>query len=325
MNFGFYNVFILKDGELTDLPLSEMLENISVKKSTSRTVLFDENYFSLPKYTHISDTLSTFWIGKFLSDKPFQAALGSDTVEEIAGEAYQPAICLYDESSKMLVVQDTLGGPGRKSIEFFFNEFLEENGHYSIKVIRERSELGLDIITTNTEVLNIDLCIKADDFDVHNFLIQNQNNQNDNLLSALLDNGANLAQEYDVPLISIGLKKGRYKGELNNEIISLVQLINDEDVSLLTGSIVIKLPSGEKKTIDLLHKKYLSHYIDTGELTGYDVLSTILKEAKQNGTLPQEATHYLTSHYAGDYVHCDDRILINDEPIHGVEGNQEAG
>lgn len=316
MKFNFYNVFItkrVKDGknekyELTDQSFIKLVEHVVNQTAKHKTQKISGKYYSMPRFTSISNSECIFWIGKFLDDKPFESSIGTNEIKQIEGDAYQPVICFYDEANKMLMVQSSVIGPRDSKIEDFFANYLKDDENYGIKLIRQKSQIGLNMINSQTEVTNVSLELKVRDLDVKKLFLKNGKDNSDNLLGSAIKKNVELAQNSDIPIIGISLKKGRYKGNLNHNIISLIQLMNNDDVSLLNGKVDVKLPNGERKRIDLKESQYLTFEKDFGDFTGYDVLMNGLKELNENREIPNEAKSYLTKHLLNDYHSCNDNI-----------------
>lgn len=316
MKFNFYNVFItkrVKDNnsekyELTDKSFIKLVEHVENQTAGNKTQKISGRYYSLPRFTSINSTKCIFWMGKFLDDKPFESSIGTNEIKQIEGDAYQPVICFYDEASKMLMVQSSVTGPRYSKIEDFFTNYLKDDKNYGIKLVRQKSQIGLDMINGQTEVTNVSLELKVRDLDVKKLFSKNGKDNSDNLLGSAIKKNVELAQDSDIPVIGISLKKGRYKGNLNHNIISLIQLMNNDDVSLLNGKVDVKLPNGEKKRIDLKESQYLTFEKDFGDFTGYDFLMNGLKELDEKREIPNEAKSYLTKHLLNDYCPCNDNI-----------------
>ncbi|MFT9004113.1 MAG: hypothetical protein ABF991_05325 [Liquorilactobacillus hordei] len=328
MNFSFYNVYIEKNSNLTYLSLTELLDHISVQDAGNRTVKLDDDcYYSMPQYREINNQCRIFWLGKFLKNKPYNGHIGSDNIEEILGDAYQPVICLYDEVHRMLVVEGTIAGPKKRGIESFLNSYIckENEGNtdcYQVKLIQQRSKKGLDIIDNNTEILGISIQVKVEDYNVQNFINQDENEEQ-NLIGTLLGRNVEFGNRFEANVLALEFKKGRYAGDLNNTIINLMQAINSEDISLLSGIIDVKLADGTKTQIDLRQKKFISFYKNVGDITGFDALMVVLRDTFINNDFPNDAMRYSLDHYAGQIIECNDVVAYKEIPYGGLE-NEEA-
>lgn len=322
MKFNFYNVFVTKrikndkgeNYELTDESFIKLIEHVENQTAQNKTQKIAGKYYSLPRFTPISNSECIFWMGKFLDDKPFESSIGTNEIKQIEGDAYQPVICFYDEANKMLMVQSSIVGPRDSKIESFFENYLKDDKNYGIKLVRQKSQIGLDMINSQTEVTNVSLELRVRDLDVKKLFSKNGKDNSDNLLGSVIKKNAELAKKNAIPIIGISLKKGRYRGNLNHNIISLIQLMNNDDVSLLNGKVDVKFPNGEKKRIDLKESQYLTFEKDFGDFTGYDVLMQGLKELNQKREIPSEAKSYLRKHFLNDFVHCDDKIEFRQIP-----------
>jgi hypothetical protein len=316
MKFNFYNIFIYKyvrddEGEeeqLTDKSFIKVIEHVANQAPKHRTQKIAGKYYSMPNFTHLSKSECIFWIGVFLDDKPFESSLGTNSIKQMEGDAYQPVICYYNENYKMLMVQSSIRGPKANTIKNFFENYLKDNQDYGVQFIRQKSQDGLTMINNQVEVTNVSLELKVDDLDVKDLFFRDGKDNSNNLLGDLVRKSSELAKKSQTHVIGITLKKGRYKGSLNHEIISLIQLMNNDDVSLLKGKVDIKLPSGGKKTIDLKENQYLTFEKRFGDFTGYEVLMQGLKELNDKGEIPNEAKFYLEKHLLNRFNVCHDRI-----------------
>lgn len=325
MKFNFYNVFItkrVKDGkseeyELTDQSFIKLVEHVANQTAKNKTQKISGEYYSMPRFTSISNSECIFWVGKFLDDKPFESSIGTNEIKKIEGDAYQPVICFYDEANKMLMVQSSVTGPRDRKIEDFFANYLKDDKDYGVKLIRQKSQMGLDMINSQIKVTNINLELKVEDLDVKKLFLKNGKDNSDNLLGSAIEKNLELAQNNDIPIIGISLKKGRFKRDLNHNIISLIQLMNNDDISLLKGKVDVKFPNGEKKRIDLKESQYLTFEKDFGDFTGYDVLMNGLKELTEKREVPNEAKSYLVKYLLNDYHPCNDNIEFLQIPRYG--------
>lgn len=307
MRVGFYNAFVKKENDLTDLSILKLLDYISTLDSKNRTVrLSDDCYYSMPQFMDLGDNRRAFWIGKFLKDKPYNGKIGTDDVSEILGDAYQPVVCMFDATNRMLVIENTMIGPKKAKIEEFFNSFIchlddGNKSKYQLKLIRQKSNKTIDLIDNQTDILGVSLKIKVDDYNSDSFQ-KIKNGQN--MLIALTDKNVAFGKKFQANIITIELKKGRFKNDLKNTIIDLVRTINAEDASLITATVDVKFPDGSKDTIDLKGNRYMSFTKNTGDLTGFGVLSNVLNDCYTNHEFPNDSYHYLINHFAQKYKTC---------------------
>ncbi|KRM95971.1 hypothetical protein FC19_GL001452 [Liquorilactobacillus aquaticus DSM 21051] len=328
MNFSFYNVYIEKNSNLTYLSLNNLLDHISVQNPRNKTVKLDDDcYYSLPQYIAINNQCRIFWLGKFLKNKPYNGHIGSDNIEEIVGDAYQPVICLYDEVHRMLVVEGTIAGPKKKGIENFLNSYIcKENegndNYYHVKLIQQRSEKGLEIVDNDTEILRILIQVKINDYNVQNFINQDEDDEEQNFIGTLLGRNVEFGNEFGANVLTLEFKKGRYAGDLDNTIINLMQAINSEDISLLSGLIDVRLGNGTKTQIDLRQRKFINFYKNVGDITGFDALMIVLRDALTNNEFSDDAINYSLEHYAGEISDCNDAVAYKDIPYGGLEDEE---
>lgn len=335
MRVAFYNVFMEEEiveenkshNKLTDISLLGLLDHISTLDSENRTVkLSDDCFYSLPQFRDLGNNRRAFWIGKFLKDKPYNGKIGTDDVKEIVGEAYQPVVGIFDATNRMLVVETTMVGPKKAKIEEFFNSYIcEEEGNgntkYELKMIRQKSNTTINEIDDRTEILGVYLQIRVDEYNSDNF---QRNRDGQNMLVALTDRNVAFGKEYKANVISIALQKGRYKNDLKNTIIDVVRTINAEDTSLISAKVDVKFPSGKKDTIDLKGNKFMSFSKNTGDVTGFDALTTILNESYEDNEFPTDCYHYLVDHFAGEYIECpNEHVNYKAIPYGGYKENEE--
>lgn len=319
MKFNFYNVFIKKTVEtkeqLTDLSFRKIIEHVENQSSENKTQKIDGNYYSMPRCTFLDNNSDCiFWIGKFLDDKPFESSIGTNKIKQIEGDAYQPVLCYYSEVNKMLMVQNLINGPRANKIAKFFENYLEDNKYYGIEFIQQKSQIGLDMVDGQTEILNVKLELKTKDFDIKNLFFQNGNDNSDNLLAEAIKHNIELAQDNNVPIIEFKLKRGRYKANFSHNIITLIQLLNNDNVSLLNGKVDIKDLNGQKKTIDIKQSQYLTFEKNFGDFTGYEVLMQGLKEVIEEREIPSEARGYLGKKLLNKFIHDNAEVKLLSTP-----------
>ncbi|WP_334263572.1 hypothetical protein [Lactiplantibacillus plantarum] len=326
MKLNFYNVFLEQNGEKTRLSLNTLLDHINNQTAIGRTLKLDDDcYYSMPRYNQVDNQCRVFWIGKFLKEKPYNGHVGTDEIEEIIGDVYQPVICLYDEAYGLLAIESSLMGPTRKTVEAFLNAYISnlDDGNtddYEVALIQQKSEAGLNIINAQTEILRIWIQIHVEGVEMDNLFVDD--NQQQNLLQTILHRNTDFATDCNANVMSLELKKGRYNGNLNGTIIALMEAINSEDTHLISGLVDVKLGNGEKTTIDLKGKKNLVFYKNVGDITGFDALTVILKDARHNNEFPEEARYYALNHYDHDMIDCNGNIDYRDIPYGGYVNNE---
>ncbi|KEZ15325.1 hypothetical protein Lp90_0765 [Lactiplantibacillus plantarum] len=323
MNLKFFNVFITKNGKKTNLSINQLLDYISNRTSLERTIkLADKSYYSMPQFEAVDRGHRIFWIGKFLKDKPYNGHLGTDDIEEIVGDVYQPVICSYESNYNLLIVQSSLIGPSKNKIQEFLNAYISEvddgnTEEYALEIIPQYSELNIQNINQNYEIISITIEVRTNNYNENSFW-----NEHQHIFGALLQSGTDFGQQHDSKIMRLTFKNGHYKGDVNGTVIPIMQAINADDPSLINGNVYVKMPDGSKRTILLKGSKDSSMFKDVGDITGFGALKEVLKGMYTDNEIPSEAKFYNLNKYVDDLIQCNDHIDYKENPYGGLEKNE---
>lgn len=303
MKFSFYNAIIYKNGEPTNIDISPIIDHIRNQPTINRTLKIKKNqeqdfdYFSMPamRFDDKYPSERCFWLGKFLDSAILEASFESDSIKELEGNAYLPSIIFYDDAYHLLVLQSAMHGVTAKIIEQFFNAFFdngdsdEETDTYELRLFRQRSETGLNLIKADTKILSVNLSIKTSEYDDKTFFTAN-----DGLLVKLMNIHHDISKQQAVPEFSLTFKQKNYSGDIKHGLIDMIKKINANDPALAKGEVKVKYKNGNTDTILLNANLFMTNEM-VMENNGFDYLSVRLtNKINHNSWIKPDCKLYLT-------------------------------
>lgn len=289
----YFNIFICKNGELTNYPINKLLDHIIVKDAIDRTKDVDGNVIFLsehrfPEMKRNSDgscmdgyeydqNNRTVWIGKFLQDKPFAGKIGSEELKQITGDVYQPNTCLFISDSHLLVMEYTNLGPRKNALESYLSQFIEGD-EYTVKLIPIIKEKMLSLVKSSDSIKKIVLTIKNHDFSLNSVFKDYEDHSS--LLKQAIENPAKAGEQMGANETTVEFKKGRMKKNMSPDIVSKVlNMIDIDSKHLVSAKVTFVNP--KTKEIETINLKLDGFYnTDLGDLdsNGFQFLASKFTE-----------------------------------------------
>lgn len=275
----YFNIFICKNGKATNYPVNKLLDHIINKDAINRTKEVDGNVIFLsqhryPKMNRNSDGTCmdgyeyeqnnrTVWIGKFLQDKPFAGKIGSEELEQITGDVYQPNTCLFISDSHLLVMEHTNLGPRKIALENYLSQYIDGD-EYTVKLIPIIKEKMLSLVKSSDSVKKIVLTIKNHDFSLNSVFKDYE--EHSSLLQQAIENPAKAGEQMGANETTVEFKKGRMKKNMSSDMVSKVlNMIDVDSKHLVSAKVTFTNPkTKENETINLKLDGFYN--TDLGEL-----------------------------------------------------------
>ncbi|MEC6748594.1 DUF6731 family protein [Marinilactibacillus sp. XAAS-LB27] len=291
MKLLYYNIFICKDGQKTSYPIERLIDFINNGTPLERTTVVEGKTIFLSKHRYPNQGRSaggrsqdgseyetsnrSLWLGKFLDDKPFAGEIGSDNLDEILGDVYQPNTCLFVSDSKLLIMEYNFNGPRKLQIENFLTKYLNQNGdsQYTVKLIQIVKPRAMNLVSASDSIKSISITVKNDNFQILN-LFPNPGNS-EGVLERLFNGPVAVSNQYDVNETTVVLKKGRMRRNMNVDDVTNILLLLDADSPLLVSAKVSFLnpETNDVDTIDLKHDGFYTSNVNCENLTGFEYLA----------------------------------------------------
>ena len=289
----YFNVFICKNGEKTDYPISNLIDHINNKQAKDRTKEVDGKFIFLsrhrfPEMKRKDNGMAmdgyeyevgnrTVWIGKFLEDKPFAGEIGSEQLEEISGDVYQPNTCLFICEAHLLLMEFTNLGPKKNALEGYLSQFLEGD-EYTVKLVPKKKKKMLSLVKASESIKEIVITVKNDDFSLNS--VFKDYGEHKTLLEKAVESPVNAGKEMGANETTIVFKKGRMRKNMSSDMVSkILEMINIKSDYLVSAKVTFLNPkTQEKETINL--KLDGLYNTDLGEIksNGFDFLANKFTE-----------------------------------------------
>lgn len=326
MKVLYFNAFLCKNGEKTYYSINKLIDFISNGNALQRTKKLDDDKVIFMSRRRLSvvgrdggharaghefiDSNRTVWIGKFNSDKPYTGAIGSDDIEQIVGDLYQPNTCLAIPDNYLFLMEYNFLGPSKRQIEKFLTSYIvsnSEDNKYEVKLTEIKKERMLELVPASNSVKSVTITVNNEGFNIGNLF--NGEIQEDSLLSRLFNGPVSVANEMEVNQTTIVLRKGRKKREMDiGEIGTILSLINVNSVNLVSAVVNFINPRTNKPDkFDLKHDGFYTGFKESETYTGFEILADLM-----------------TSHYYDDnHRNKDDQYhQYLDEGISNIDENE---
>ncbi|HAQ8549306.1 TPA: hypothetical protein IYA63_002623, partial [Enterococcus faecium] len=228
----YFNVFICKNGEKTDYPISKLIDHINNKQAKDRTKEVDGKFIFLSKHRFPEMKRKdngmamdgyeyevgnrTVWIGKFLEDKPFAGEIGSEQLEEISGDVYQPNTCLFICEAHLLLMEFTNLGPKKNALEGYLSQFIEGD-EYTVKLVPLIKEKMLSLVKASESIKEIVITVKNDDFSLNS--VFKEYGEHKTLLEKAVESPVKAGKEMGANETTIVFKKGKMRKNMSSDMV----------------------------------------------------------------------------------------------------------
>ena len=319
INFSFFNAFVQVDGRNTAYPIENLINQIWGRTSPrDRTAFIKGAYHSLPQLRTFEGARETgtqfFWIGKFLTEKPYTGHLNDDEFELMNQDPYSPAMVVYQHEDHLLAIQSKQYAPRKTAIEDFFNHFLIpeiENHRVKFVLLPQHDQASLDLVDANATIKAIHLEMDANNNQELRALADNQENR----FSEIANANVQSARDMGVNVVNIDWKKGRFSRPIPYEVVEMLRNIDFNNQSILKAEVVVKLPNISKpKTINLLEDGILKDGFNIPDgIDAFDALTEQVHEHVQNPGFPAQCLQYFTDNYGNDLMPGDFQVDLIEE------------
>ena len=266
----FFNTFIYKNGQPTNLSVPDFLDKIIPLHESVRYVrnifgdysLIDMLMPNQNPNNNFLDRIVNF--ANYRDKKPFSGQKGTDLKNEISGDIFELTTCLFIPAYHLAVMEYNHFGARPKHIEKYLNSFLPISEGWSFNLIPIETDNSMRNIINSSEIKNIE--IKLDLLSSEANLFNNSPDELQSITSALNTTiesfrhiGANVA--------TFNLGQGRRKNNMNlDDLILLLQTINNESDSIASLRVKYKNSNTNKTDIiDLKNAGYLKRVILEGD------------------------------------------------------------
>lgn len=287
----YYNAFICKNGKKTNFPISKFLDYLMTSKTPEdrykdlKNGSYTMNKMRPPNQEKESGNRSV-WVGKYREKKPFSGQRKTDIVNPIAGDVFEPATCLFIDSSHLLVMEYNHVGCKDKGLVEYFNSFLhnssgldDSNPQWTFELEPLKNGKGLDVISHSSQIkaVSIDFLTKS------SFLSElvKEDAQNKGIIEELVGNTINVAKKVGASVTTLSLKQSRFKDKMDiNILTALLASLDLSSQGIVSVKVTYKNSQSKKtETIDLKHEGLLSDIILEGDNSnGFEFIASNLSE-----------------------------------------------
>ena len=322
MKILYFNAFLCKNGEKTRYPLHRLFDFIISGTPDERTQIVNrgkiislaknrsslarrEQGRSVPGYEFINTNRSV-WIGKFNDDKPFTGAVGSDEIEQIVGDLYQPNMTLSISDSFLILMEYNFLGPGKRQLEEFLSSYVKDlnsdEAKYDVRLYEIPTDEMSHLIPNSRSIKSVTLTLNNEGFHLGN-LFNNLSEDNMSIFRKLFSSPIEASNEMDVNQTTIVLNKGRRRKEMDvdriSEILNLIRVDSD-----LLASAIVKFEHPTTREVikmDLKHEGYYTGQIESEDYAGFDFLAELLTTHYYDRNNRAKDTHYTQFDFV-DYI-----------------------
>lgn len=313
MKILYFNAFLCKNGEKTKFPLNQLFDFIIRGNPRERTqkinrgkiislsktrdiIVRRDGSRSVPGYEFIN-TNRSMWIGKFNDDKPFTGDIGTDEIEQIVGDLYQPNMCLSISDNFLFLMEYNFLGPSKRQIEEFLTKYIHSNTEditYDVRLFEIPTEKMMEVIPDSKSIKSVTITLNNDGFQLGG-LFNNLSDDKASIFKKLISSPVEASNEMDVNQTTIVLKKGRRKKEMDidqiSDILSLIRIDSD-----LLASAVVEFEhprTGVVTRVNLKHDGYYTGTIPSENYSGFDILAELLTTHYYDKNNRSKDNHYI--------------------------------
>ncbi|MGX9134009.1 hypothetical protein ACWV26_06465 [Rummeliibacillus sp. JY-2-4R] len=184
----YYNVFISKSGELTNINFKDFLDFVIGKPPEERQK--DEIILKLMKHPDEmqNDSDRAFTIANYRVRKPKQGDKSTDDYREINFDVFEQTNCFYQHTEKLFICEYNYYGAKIKEIKNYFEKFLpraenENDPKWSVEFLELTPEHSIQdiILAQDISNLNIKLDLTSTQIDIFKRDLRDRQNFVDNL------------------------------------------------------------------------------------------------------------------------------------------------
>ncbi len=229
-------------------------------------------------YEYIADN-RTVWVGKFNSDRPYTGVIGSDDIEQIVGDLYQPNVCLAIPDNYLFLMEYNFLGPSRRQIEKFLTSYISSNSEenrFEIKLVEVRKERMLELVPRSDSIKSVTITVNNEGFELGNLFTDHT--EDNSLLSRLFSGPIEASNEMEVNQTTIVLRKGRRRREMDiGEIGSILNLVNINSENLVSAVVDFINPrTNMPDKFDLKHDGLYTGFKNSETYTGFEILADLM-------------------------------------------------
>lgn len=305
----YYNVFITYNGEVTNIHLAELLDNIKIVDVKKRVKSIKQGNICLldmkDPYTNSNDVNDRkVVIGRFRENKPFIGNLGTERIDEIPDDVVELTSLFYRNNSRLLIVEYNHHGVRPNGLRDYLDSFLpaSKDDTWSIELDPIEPKLGFNDVSQSKDIKNIDFKI---DLTARNPRIYKQQLAEDNHRSVLSDilantndtsvlgnilaNTIDTYQEFGANYATVGFSNGRKwrKNVIDAEqLIAVLRALDLESDVFESIKVVYFSPATKRKEeLDLKNQGILKDFLDIDENGWEYICDNIEKHFYNNGRL----------------------------------------
>lgn len=211
--FHFYNCFVVYNGKITNINLTEMLDKIIVLEPSRRVRYVKQGNISLlkmqPPEKNIDYNDRKIVFGKFRTNKPYLGDIKTDRIEEIPDDVLELTSVFFRRNSRLLKIEYNHQGARPNAIENYLSEFLpidlDNNSVWQVKLYPVEPNLELGDIERSDDIrkveINIDLT--ANHSNIYNAVEHNS------VLGELIDKSIETHEQMGANVASLVFGNGR--------------------------------------------------------------------------------------------------------------------
>ena len=243
----FFNVFITKNGEITNLSTYELLNKIYNVERVQRFRRINNEPVILQKSYYFEQTnLSAFTFAKYRIDyKPFAGNIENDVMKKIDDDVIETTNMVFDYLSNLAILDSNMYGLREKSIEEYLSTFMtDEIGEkWEIKFYPIKESITLNDIKNSDLIKYIEIKLKVS----NSLSLKKNESVDDGFFSGILDLFVS-SNEIEGNLLSLKFETSKIKFGMNTEaIFNILNLMNLESSNI--ESINIRYKKGKDYTI----------------------------------------------------------------------------
>lgn len=272
----YYNAFITYNDQVTNIHLSELLDNIRGVEVGRRIKSIKQGNICLmnmkdPRTNTHDENDRKVVIGKFREDKPFIGNLGTDRIDEILDDVVELTSIFYRRNSRLLIIEYNHHGMRPNGLQNYLNSFLPVTKDDNWSIILEPIEpnLGFNDVSQSRDIKNIEFKI---DLTAREPRIYNEQHAEDNHRSVLgntLTNAIDTYREFGANNATIGFSNGRKwrKNVMDAEqLVTVLRALDlESDVFESIKVVYVSPATGRKEELDLKNQGVLKDFLDIDE------------------------------------------------------------
>ncbi|TCT23378.1 hypothetical protein EDD68_10792 [Melghiribacillus thermohalophilus] len=287
----FYNCFITHNNQITDIHISELMDEIRLLRPNQRLKVNNRNTICLmnmvdPTTNNYDHNDRKVVFGKFRDQKPYLGNMGTDNIIEINDDVLELTSIFYRRNSRLILAEYNHYGARPEALQKYLSSFLPKNedDFWTVELEPVEPELGFHDIEISNDIRKVSF--KVDLTARNRTIYANPNNQS--VLGDILERGIETHNNFGANVAEFSFGNGRKRNRVidSQSLVDLLRGLDFDGDVFESVRVRYKSPTTNRvENIDVKNQGVLKAVIDL-ENDGWGYICDQLEEQfYRNGRL----------------------------------------